>query len=98
MRTDRLRGIVARCRHTGYAETGILATGPAWCWLTMAGMKATGLSYPATHPALGWIAIVLSLLVLHLIPGQSSGPAVVTGLITWFGLTARGGSGPATGR
>ena len=36
------------------------------------------------------VAAVLSLLVLHLIPGQPSGPAVVTGLITWFVLTARG--------
>ncbi len=52
VRTGRLRGIVARRRHTGYAETGTLATGPVWCWLTTAGMKATGLSYPATRPAL----------------------------------------------
>jgi ABC-type amino acid transport system permease subunit len=43
------------------------------------------------------IAAVLSLLVLRLVPGQPSGPAVVTGLITWFVLSARGGSGPATG-
>ena len=28
VRGDRLRGIVARWRHTGYAETGTLATGP----------------------------------------------------------------------
>ena len=35
------------------------------------------------------IAALLSLLVLHLIPGQPSGPAAVTGLITWFALTAR---------
>jgi len=41
-RGNRLRGIVARWRHTGYAETGTLATGPPWCWLTTAGMKATG--------------------------------------------------------
>ena len=36
------------------------------------------------------VAAVLSLLVVHLLPGQPSGPAVVTGLITWFLLTARG--------
>ena len=35
------------------------------------------------------VAVVLSLLVLHLILGRPPGPAVVTGLITWFGLTAR---------
>ena len=44
------------------------------------------------------IAAALSLLVLHLIPGQPSGPAVVTGLITWFVLTARGDLAPPPGR
>ena len=44
------------------------------------------------------IAAVLSLLVLHLVPGQPSGPAVVTGLITWFVLTARGDLAPPPGR
>ena len=43
-------------------------------------------------------AAVLSLLVLHLVPGQPSGPAVVTGLITWFMLTARGDLAPPPGR
>jgi hypothetical protein len=43
-------------------------------------------------------AAVLSLLVLHLVPGQPSGPAVVTGLITWFLLTARGDLAPPPGR
>jgi len=44
------------------------------------------------------IAAVLSLLVLSLVPGQPSGPAVVTGLITWFVLTARGDLAPPPGR
>ena len=43
-------------------------------------------------------AAVLSLLVLHAIPAQPSGPAVVTGLITWFALTARGDLAPPPGR
>jgi hypothetical protein len=43
-------------------------------------------------------AAVLSLLVLHLVPGQPAGPAVVTGLITWFVLTARGDLAPPPGR
>jgi hypothetical protein len=34
-------------------------------------------------------AAVLALGVLRLIPGQPAAPAVVTGLITWFVLTAR---------
>ena len=44
------------------------------------------------------VAAVLSLLVLHLIPGQPSGPAVVTGLITWLVLIGRGDLAPAPGR
>ena len=44
------------------------------------------------------VAALLSLLVLHLVPGQPSGPAVVTGLITWFMLTARGDLAPPPGR
>ena len=44
------------------------------------------------------VAALLSLLVLHLVPGQPSGPAVVTGLITWFVLTGRGDLAPPPGR
>jgi hypothetical protein len=44
------------------------------------------------------VAAVLSLLVVHLLPGQPSGPAVITGLITWFLLTARGDLAPPPGR
>ena len=40
----------------------------------------------------------LSLAVVNLLPGQPSGPAVVTGLITWFVLTARGDLAPPPGR
>jgi hypothetical protein len=43
-------------------------------------------------------AAALSLVVLHLVPGQPSGPAVVTGLIIWFVLTARGDLAPPPGR
>ena len=51
----RLRGIVARWRRAGYAQTGTLGPGPAWCWLTSAGMSACGLGYPARPPTLpGW--------------------------------------------
>ena len=66
VRGDRVRGIVARWRHAGYAETGTLATGPAWCWLTTAGMKATGLTYPATRPALGRLAHIRAVLAVRL--------------------------------
>jgi hypothetical protein len=43
-------------------------------------------------------AVALSLLVLALIPGQASGPAIVTGLVIWFVLTARGDLAPPPGR
>ena len=66
VRPDRLRGIVARWRHAGYAETGILGPGPAWCWLTPAGMKQTGPGYPATRPALGRLAHIRAVLAVRL--------------------------------
>lgn len=44
------------------------------------------------------MAAALSLLVLHAIPGQAAGPAVVAGLITWFVLTVRGDLAPPPGR
>jgi hypothetical protein len=39
-------------------------------------------------------AALLSLLVLALLPGQASGPAIVTGLIIWFFCTARADLAP----
>src|SRR5229473_1334284 len=45
VRADRTRGIVARWRHVGYAATGRLGPGPAWCWLTRSGLAVTGLGY-----------------------------------------------------
>ncbi len=48
----RLRAITARWRRAGYAATGRLGPGPAWCWLTPAGMAAAGLGYPAARPPL----------------------------------------------
>ena len=41
---------------------------------------------------------LMSLLVLALIPGQASGPAIVTGLVIWFALTARLDLAPPPGR
>jgi hypothetical protein len=43
-------------------------------------------------------AALLSLLVLALIPGQPSGPAIITGLVTWFVFSARGDLAPPPGR
>src|SRR5579875_301763 len=62
----RLRAIVARWRAAGYAATGRLGPGPAWCWLTPAGMAACGLSFPAARPALGRLAHVRAVLAARL--------------------------------
>ena len=43
-------------------------------------------------------AAVLSLVVVRLLPGQPSGPAMVTGLVIWFVLTGRGDLAPPPGR
>ena len=77
----RLRGITARWRRAGYAATGRLGPGPAWCWLTPAGMTAAGLGYPATRPALARLAHIRAVLAARLWlpgrPGLEPGPAVV---------------------
>ena len=77
----RLRGIVARWRRAGFAATGRLASGPAWCWLTPGGMAATGLGYPATRPSLARLAHIRAVLAARLWlqarPGLEPGPGLV---------------------
>jgi hypothetical protein len=63
---DRLRGIVLRWRHAGYATTGGLGRGPAWCWLTPGGMQLLGLSYPAREPAAGRLPHIRAVLAIRL--------------------------------
>ena len=46
----------------------------------------------------GIAAAVLSAVVMRLIGGQPAGPAVVTGIITWFVLTGRGDLAAPPGR
>ena len=62
----RLRGITARWRKAGYAATGQLGPGPAWCWLTAAGMTATGLGYRPGPPSLARVQHVRALLAVRL--------------------------------
>jgi hypothetical protein len=62
----RLRGITARWRRAGYAATGRLGPGPAWCWLTPAGMTAAGFAYPATRPSLARLAHIRAVLAARL--------------------------------
>jgi hypothetical protein len=40
------------------------------------------------------VTSLLALAVLHLVGGQPAAPALVTGLVTWFGLTARADLAP----
>ncbi len=66
VRADRTRGIVARWRHVGYAATGRLGPGPAWCWLTRSGLAVTGLGYTPSRPALGRLAHIRAVLAVRL--------------------------------
>src|ERR1700744_6171105 len=63
---DRLRGIVLRWRHAGYATTGGLGRGPAWCWLTPDGMRLLGLPYAAKEPAAARLAHIRAVLAVRL--------------------------------
>jgi hypothetical protein len=63
---DRLRGIVARWRHAGYAATGGLGRGPAWCWLTPAGMRLLGRAYTAQEPSVTRLAHIRAVLATRL--------------------------------
>ena len=62
----RLRGITARWRKAGYAATGQVGPGPAWCWLTAAGMAATGLGYQPGPPSLARVTHVRAILAVRL--------------------------------
>jgi len=75
VREDRARGIVARWRRAGYAATGRLGPGPAWCWLTRSGLSVTGLGYAPARPALGRLAHIRAVLAVRLSLGQRGVPA-----------------------
>jgi hypothetical protein len=62
----RLRGIVARWRAAGLAQTGRLGPGPSWCWLTPRGMERTGLPYPTAPPKLARLAHIRAVLAVRL--------------------------------
>src|SRR6185437_16346779 len=62
----RVRAVTARWRAAGYAVTGVLGPGPAWCWLTPAGMAACGHAWPALPPSLSRLAHVRAVLAARL--------------------------------
>jgi hypothetical protein len=91
---DRLPAIVARWRRAGYAETGRLGRGPGWCWLTRAGMTATGLGFPATEPSLGRLAHIRAVLAARL--WLQASPVWATGQPWWHSERRLRADQPAT--
>ena len=66
VKAARLRGITCRWRRAGLAQTGRIGPGPAWCWLTPAGMRAAGLRFPARRPPLARLAHIRAVLAARL--------------------------------
>jgi hypothetical protein len=58
--------VVKRWRDLGYAASGRLGPGPAWCWLTREGMTETGLRFSAARPSLGRLAHIRAVLAARL--------------------------------
>ncbi|MBV9380272.1 MAG: hypothetical protein JOY82_07675 [Streptosporangiaceae bacterium] len=91
----RVRAIVARWRHAGYAATGRLGPGPAWCWLTAAGMTAAGLRYPAGRPPLARLEHLRAVLAARL--WWQATPAWQQGRPWWQSERRIRAVGPAAG-
>jgi len=94
----RLRAITARWRRAGYAATGRLCPGPAWCWLTPAGMTAAGFGYPAARPPLARLAHIRAVLAARL--WLQASPAWTQGRPWWQSerrIRAARPTGPAAG-
>jgi hypothetical protein len=73
VRAGRLRAIVARWRRAGYAATGQLGPGPAWCRLTRTGLAVTGQRYARARPAVARLAHVRAVLAIRLALEASEG-------------------------
>ena len=83
VRPDRLRGIVARWRAAGLVATGRLGAGPAWCWLTRAGLGVTGQPYTPARPAAARLAHIRAVLAVRL--SLEASPAYRDGRAWWRG-------------
>ncbi len=65
--TDRQAGaLVARWASRGLAKSAVLGPGPAWAWLTRAGLTACGLRYAAAPPALARLAHIRAVTAVRL--------------------------------
>jgi hypothetical protein len=76
-----LRGIVARWRGAGLVATGRLGAGPAWCWLTRAGLTVTRQPYSPARPAVARLAHIRAVLAARLVLEAS--PAYQHGRAWW---------------
>ena len=54
---ERARGVGARWRARGYADTARLGPGKSWHWLTRTGLAACGLTYTFAPPTLSRLAV-----------------------------------------
>src|ERR1700759_4866083 len=71
---------VGRGRRLGYAESARLGPGPAWVWLTRAGLAAGGLRYAPTGPALSRLAHIRATTTVRLALEATAGDPPAGGL------------------
>ena len=60
------RGILARWRQAGLADSGRFSEGPAWCWATQQGLRQLGYPWTAEPPALSRLARTRAVLACRL--------------------------------
>jgi hypothetical protein len=60
------RAATARWRALGYADTARLSTGPAWLWVTKAGLAACGRAYRPGQPPLSQLAHIRAVVAARL--------------------------------
>lgn len=72
------RAAAARWRELGYAETARLGPGPAWLWVTKAGLAACGLGYSPARPALSRLAHIRAVAAARIALEATSGYARAT--------------------
>jgi hypothetical protein len=67
------RAAAARWKELGYAETARLGPGPAWLWVTRAGLAACGLGYSPARPALSRLAHIRAVAAARIALEATSG-------------------------
>jgi hypothetical protein len=67
------RAAGARWRELGYAESARLGPGPAWLWVTRAGLAACGLTYSPARPALSRLAHIRAVAAARIALEATSG-------------------------